>query len=96
MTRRRIYLMRHGEVTYFVDGRPVKPTETQLTDRGRRETRMTAEAFTAGISRLRARAAQEEATANQEREDSHRLWQYALLLMMLTLAAEGILGRRVA
>lgn len=58
--------------------------------------RMTAEAFTAGISRLRARAAQEVATANQEREDSHRLWQYALLVMMLTLAAEGVLGRRVA
>jgi probable phosphoglycerate mutase len=45
VTRRRIYLVRHGQVAYFVDGRPVQPAETQLTDEGRRETRITAEAL---------------------------------------------------
>jgi probable phosphoglycerate mutase len=48
MTRRRIYLMRHGQVAYFVDGRPVSPDDVQLTEEGRRETRRTAETL-AGI-----------------------------------------------
>ena len=46
MTRRRIYLMRHGQVAYFVDGRVVDPHEVQLTDEGRRETHLTAAALT--------------------------------------------------
>lgn len=33
--RRRIVLMRHGEVNYFVDGRPVPPPEAQLNEEGR-------------------------------------------------------------
>ena len=45
MTRRRIYLMRHGQVAYFVDGRAVHPHEAQLTEEGRRETRITAAAL---------------------------------------------------
>jgi probable phosphoglycerate mutase len=45
VTRRRIYVMRHGQVAYFVDGRPVHPHDTQLTDEGRRDTRVTAEAL---------------------------------------------------
>ena len=45
MTRRRIYLMRHGQVAYFVDGRPVDPRDVQLTDEGRRETHVTAAAL---------------------------------------------------
>jgi broad specificity phosphatase PhoE len=48
MTRRRIYLMRHGQVAYFVDGRPVSPDDVQLTDEGRRESRQAAAAL-AGI-----------------------------------------------
>lgn len=45
MTRRRIYLMRHGQVAYFVDGRPVPPHHTQLTEEGLSETHITAEAL---------------------------------------------------
>jgi len=48
VTRRRIYLLRHGQVAYFVDGRPVDPDDVQLTDEGRRETEQTAGAL-AGI-----------------------------------------------
>jgi len=48
MTRRRIYLMRHGQVAYFVDGRPVPPDGVQLTEEGRRESRQAAAAL-AGI-----------------------------------------------
>jgi broad specificity phosphatase PhoE len=43
--RRRIYLLRHGQVAYFVDGRPVVPDDVQLTDEGRGETRSTAAAL---------------------------------------------------
>ena len=36
--RRRLYLMRHGEVAYFLDdGRPVRPEDVSLTDEGRRQ-----------------------------------------------------------
>jgi broad specificity phosphatase PhoE len=45
VTRRRIYLMRHGQVAYFVEGRPVHPHSTQLTEEGLRETHITAEAL---------------------------------------------------
>ncbi len=45
MTRRRIYLMRHGQVAYFVDGRVLDPHEVQLTEEGRRETEVTAAAL---------------------------------------------------
>jgi probable phosphoglycerate mutase len=42
VTRRRIYLLRHGRVAYFVDGRPVDADDVQLTIEGRRETEQTA------------------------------------------------------
>jgi probable phosphoglycerate mutase len=45
VTRRRIYLLRHGQVAYFVAGRPVDPDAVQLTDEGRRETEQTAAAL---------------------------------------------------
>jgi len=45
VTRRRIYLLRHGQVAYFVDGRPVDPDDVQLTEEGRRESERTATAL---------------------------------------------------
>jgi broad specificity phosphatase PhoE len=38
LTRRRLYLMRHGEVAYFDDaGRPVRPDDVPLTAEGREQ-----------------------------------------------------------
>ena len=37
MTRRRIYLMRHGQVAYFEDGRPLRPDLVPLTPEGRQQ-----------------------------------------------------------
>jgi broad specificity phosphatase PhoE len=37
MTRRRIYLMRHGRVAYFDQGRPLPPHDVSLTPEGREE-----------------------------------------------------------
>jgi broad specificity phosphatase PhoE len=48
VTRRRIYLMRHGQVAYFEDGKPLRPEDVVLTEEGRRESRITAEAL-AGV-----------------------------------------------
>jgi broad specificity phosphatase PhoE len=45
VTRRRIYLLRHGQVAYFVDGRPVDPQDVRLTDEGRREVEISAKAL---------------------------------------------------
>jgi broad specificity phosphatase PhoE len=47
VTRRRIYLMRHGQVSYFEDGKPLRPEDVVLTEEGRRESRITAEALAA-------------------------------------------------
>jgi broad specificity phosphatase PhoE len=48
VTRRRIYLMRHGQVSYFEDGKPLHPEDVVLTEEGRRESRITADAL-AGV-----------------------------------------------
>jgi probable phosphoglycerate mutase len=42
MTRRRIYLMRHAQVAYFEDGRPLHPERVPLTDEGREQARAAA------------------------------------------------------
>jgi hypothetical protein len=57
--------------------------------------KITADTFRAGIARLNAAAAQQARAQAREREDSQRLWQYGLLLMIVSLAAEGIVGRRL-
>ena len=45
MTRRRIYLMRHAAVSYFEDGRPLRPDDVPLTPDGRDQARAAAEAL---------------------------------------------------
>jgi len=57
--------------------------------------RMLADTFQAGISRLNATAAQQARSEVRQREDSQGLWWYGLLLMVVSLAAEGVLGRRL-
>jgi broad specificity phosphatase PhoE len=48
VTRRRIYLMRHAQVAYFEDGRPLRPDLVPLTDAGREQSRAAKELL-AGI-----------------------------------------------
>ena len=57
--------------------------------------RMTVEAFQAGISRLQAGAATEALAEVRRQEDAQGLWWYGLLLLVVGLAAEGLLGRRL-
>ena len=57
--------------------------------------RMTAEAFQSGISRLHGRAEQQASVEARQQEDRQSLWRYGLLLMVVSLAAEGLLGRRL-
>jgi broad specificity phosphatase PhoE len=46
MSRRRLYLMRHAEVSYFrADGSPVNPAEVPLNEDGVAQARAVAEAF---------------------------------------------------
>jgi broad specificity phosphatase PhoE len=42
LMRRRIYLMRHGAVSYFENGRPVHPHAVPLTEEGRAQARAAA------------------------------------------------------
>jgi len=65
----------------------VDPRESDLA-------RTSADAFKASVSR-NIGAAGADGTQGSDREDGQRLWQYALLLMVISLAAEGMLGRRL-
>ncbi len=57
--------------------------------------RLAPETFQAGISRLNAAAARTEQAAAEQHEDGQFLWWYGLLLMVVSLAAEGVIGRRL-
>ena len=57
--------------------------------------RMTVDAFNASVAALSVPAAAETNDGSPAGEDRQRLWQYALLLMVVSLVAEGLLGRRV-
>jgi hypothetical protein len=57
--------------------------------------RMTLDAFQSGISHLHTRAEQQAAAEARQQEDQQSLWRYGLLLMVFSLAAEGLLGRRL-
>jgi broad specificity phosphatase PhoE len=48
MSRRRIYLMRHAQVAYFEDGRPLRPDLVPLSEAGREQARAAGELL-AGI-----------------------------------------------
>ncbi len=66
LVRKRVYLLRHGEVSYFdADGRPVNPRNVRLTERGVAEARAVADllegeaidrAVTSGLPRTRETA----------------------------------------
>ena len=56
---------------------------------------MTVDAFQSGISHLHTRAEQQAAAEARQQEDQQSLWRYGLLLMVFSLAAEGLLGRRL-
>lgn len=70
-------------VVVNVDPRESDPSRTSIDQ------------FKSSVSRLVAGAEQQAGAAAQQREDGQRLWQYALLLMVVSLAAEGMLGRRL-
>ena len=77
---------------------PLGPRRTVAVNIDPRESdpsRITADTFRAGIARLNAAAVQQARAQAREREDSQRLWQYGLLLMVVSLAAEGMIGRRL-
>jgi len=76
-------------------GAPVRRVAVNVDPRESDPARITADAFRAGITRLNAVAAQQARAQAREREDSQRLWQYGLLLMIVSLAAEGMVGRRL-
>jgi hypothetical protein len=57
--------------------------------------RMTAADFEAGLSRLQAGAAERAQADARRQEDTQGLWWYGLLLLVVSLAAEGLLGRRL-
>ena len=88
-------------------GAPDRPGAVTLADDARRivlnvdpresdPTPMASELFDASVDRLTVAAAREARAEAGEQEAGQRLWRYALMLMALTLVAEGLLGSRTA
>ena len=57
--------------------------------------RVSSEAFLASVSWVNTTAAQQARSAARQEESNQGLWWYGLLLMVVSLAAEGVLGRRL-
>jgi hypothetical protein len=56
--------------------------------------RLSIEEFASAIARLKDAGVADTRNAEQSRESSQHLWQYALAAMMVALAAEGAIARR--
>lgn len=77
------------------DGRTGRRVAVNVDPRESDPTRMTDEAFRAGVARLHASATRQTRERARDDENDQRLWQYALLMMTVALVAEGLLGRRL-
>jgi hypothetical protein len=101
-------VVRLASVGRSLSGPPGEPDRARPTDEqpGRRvavnvdpresdPTRMTAETFQTGISRLNAMAARDARNEARDQENTQSLWWYGLLVMVVSLAAEGVIGRRL-
>ena len=58
--------------------------------------RMSVEDFQSAVTRLKAVGGVEARIEARQQEDRQHLWQYALALMAVLLAAEGLLAARTA
>jgi hypothetical protein len=83
-----------GSVERASEGSP-RRVAINIDPRESDPARMTPDAFEAGISRLTASGAQRARSEARQQEDSQGLWRYGLLMMVVSLAAEGLLGRRL-
>jgi hypothetical protein len=59
-------------------------------------SRLTADEFQAAVTHLQASAVPAARREAREQEDTQHLWQYALALMAITLAVEGVVASRTA
>jgi hypothetical protein len=59
-------------------------------------TRISVEEFQSAVTRLKAAGGVEARAEARQQEDRQHLWQYALALMAVLLAAEGLLAARTA
>jgi hypothetical protein len=75
--------------------RPHRMVSINVDPRESNPDRMTGEAFQEAIVRVKVPAPTQGEAATREREDTQRLWQYGLTLMMIGLVAEGLIGRRL-
>src|SRR5262245_8344763 len=58
--------------------------------------RMTADEFQSAVTRLKEAAGAEAHAEARQQEDRQHLWQYALVMMLVLLAAEGLLAAKTA
>jgi hypothetical protein len=77
-----------------VAGGPERRVAINVDIRESNPARTTVEGFSAGIMRLSQSAELKAASEAKEQEERQRLWQLGLLAMLISLAAEGIIGRK--
>jgi len=59
-------------------------------------TRMSVDEFQSAVTRLKEDAVSEARAEARQQEDRQHLWQYALVMMLVLMAAEGLLAARTA
>ena len=75
---------RHPPIAVNVDPREADPARISVED------------FQSAVTRLKAVGGVEARVEARQQEDRQHLWQYALALMAVLLAAEGLLAARTA
>jgi hypothetical protein len=76
-------------------GPAVRSVAVNIDRRESDPARVTVEEFSARVARLNATAARRATASSRDRESGQRLWQIALIVMILSLAAEGAVGRKL-
>jgi hypothetical protein len=90
---------KHPGVHQIAATKPSQPGRTVVVNVDSREmdnSRISADEFQAAVAHLRDTSANAGRVEARQLEDDQHLWQYALALMVLLLAVEGVLAARTA
>jgi len=77
-------------------GAPLRQIAINVDARESDPSRISAEEFQSAVTRLKETGGAEARVEARQQEDRQHLWQYAVALMAVLLAAEGLLAARTA
>ena len=88
--------MRPGIATLPDAGGRARRVAVNVDPRESDPTRISPDEFQSAVTRLKETGASQARVEARQQEERQRLWQYAIMIMVAALAAEGILASRTA